>query len=130
MWSAVSLRILLIGSTRSPGQGSTLGWTMPPIPPPPPAGRAGWAGKAGRGGGGLARGWRDGLGGSDGRSRGSRGCDWRTCRTGRGFVGFDDGNDRLNRDGLALLDLDLRQNAGGGRGNLRVYLVGRDLQYR
>src|SRR3989442_5959280 len=31
MWSAVILRILENGSTRSPGQGSTVGWTTGPV---------------------------------------------------------------------------------------------------
>src|SRR2546427_9580380 len=44
------------------------------------------------------------------------------------FRSLDDCYERLHRDRLAFLDLDLREHARGGRGNLRVHLVGRDLE--
>ena len=40
------------------------------------------------------------------------------------------GDDAVDRNGLAFLDLDLEQHAGAGRRDLRVHLVGRDLEQR
>src|SRR5580693_5675757 len=45
-------------------------------------------------------------------------------------VSGDDGDDRGYRYGLALLNADLGEHAGGGRGYLRVHLVGADLEQR
>ena len=42
----------------------------------------------------------------------------------------DHGHDAVDRHGLAFLDANLREHAGGGRRNLRVHLVGRDLEQR
>src|SRR5690606_17957193 len=48
-----------------------------------------------------------------------------------GLTGFaKDGDDSVYRDGLALTHPDLAQDARGGRRNLGVDLVGRDLEQR
>src|SRR5206468_3274750 len=64
-------------------------------------------------------------------SRGGSGrrcnCRLRGCRTGLSFQHRDE---RLHRNGLPFLNLDLRQGAGRGRGDLGIDLVGRDLEQR
>src|SRR2546422_8861449 len=73
------------------------------------------------------------LGFGSRRCRGGRGGRlWRLGVRGRGrrgpLLSFEDRNERLNRDGLSFLHLDLRQNARNGRGAFRVHLVGGDLE--
>ena len=56
---------------------------------------------------------------------------FRRGRCGRGGAGgADDGHHAVDRHGLAFLDADLRDHAGGRRRNLGVDLVGRNLEQR
>src|SRR2546427_648654 len=60
-------------------------------------------------------------------------CSWAILRRSRrGFLArlADHTHDRIDRDGLALRDLDLEKRPGDGRGDLGVDFVGRDLEDR
>ena len=59
------------------------------------------------------------------RARRFAACGVLACR-----AAADDGDDGVDRDGLAFGDLDLGEGAGGGRGDLGVDLVGGDLEER
>ena len=122
--TSFSQRVTVPSVTDSPSAGRTT--SVPSAEPPPEAASAVGAGAgasasaAGRGGlrGGLRLGGRGLLGG---RGRGGGG---------RARAVVDDGQLGADLDGLVLGDLDGREHAGGGRGDLGVDLVGRHLQQR
>src|SRR5437762_11831160 len=87
------------------------------------------------GGGGGHRDGRRRTGANRGGQRGLRFLGGWSCRRRRrhrrhrrALVGLQDRDERLHGDGLPLLDLDLNELPRGGRRNLGVHLVGRDLE--
>ena len=50
------------------------------------------------------------------------------CGSGHGAFAIDHGHHRVDRHRLVFLHQNLRQDSGGGRGNLRINLVGGDFE--